>query len=54
VVTDADKAALVEHFAGKNGKAEAVVQRLWAYWRAAPAPTVTEFLAREPKGHDHV
>jgi len=52
--TDADKAALVEHFSRLNGKADAVVQRMWAYWRAAPAPTVTEFLAREPKGPAHV
>jgi len=47
--TDADNQALAEHFAGLNGTAETAGQRLWSYWRAAPAPTVGEFLAREPK-----
>ena len=40
---------LAEHFAKLNGTAEASGQRLWAYWKAAPSPTVAGFLASEPK-----
>ncbi len=47
--TDPDREALAEHFRGLNGTAEAAGQRLWAYWKAAPSPTVSEFLAKEPK-----
>jgi len=47
--SDADRQALAQHFGGLNGTAEAAGQRLWTYWRAAPSPTVTEFLAKEPK-----
>lgn len=45
--TDQDKAALAEHFKGLNGTAEAAGERLWNYWKAAPSPTVGEFLAHE-------
>jgi putative DNA primase/helicase len=46
-VSDEDRQALAAHFSTLNGSAEATVQRLWSYWKAAPAPTVTEFLANE-------
>ncbi len=49
MASDGDRDALAEHFRGLNGTAEAAGQRLWSYWRSAPAPTVGEFLAREPK-----
>ena len=48
--TDQDKAALEAHFSGLNGTAEAAGERLWTYWKAAPSPTVGEFLARERGG----
>jgi putative DNA primase/helicase len=44
---DADKQALTKHFSGLNGQSEAAGQRLWSYWKAAPAPTVGDFLAAE-------
>jgi hypothetical protein len=47
--TDSDKQALAKHFSGLNGTAGAASDRLWTYWRAAPAPTVGDFLAHEPK-----
>lgn len=47
--TDADRAALAAHFAGLNGQAEAAGERLWTYWRSAPAPTVAGYLAAEPR-----
>jgi P4 family phage/plasmid primase-like protien len=51
--TDADEQALVEHFSRLNGTAEATAQRLWTYWKAALAPTVSGFLAIETKGQTH-
>jgi len=49
MATDQDKAALVEHFSRLNGQSEVACERLWSYWRSAPVPTVTGFLAAEPK-----
>jgi len=46
-VSDEDRQALVAHFSTLNGSAEATVQRLWSYWKAAPSPSVSEFLAGE-------
>jgi putative DNA primase/helicase len=47
--SDEDRQALAKHFRGLNGTAEAAGERLWNYWRAAPTPSVTDFLAHEPK-----
>ncbi len=50
VVSDTDRAALVGYFHGLNGNANEVAGRLFNYWRAAAAPTVSDFLAREKGG----
>jgi phage/plasmid-associated DNA primase len=50
--SDADKQALAEHFSRLNGAAESAGERLWNYWKAAPSPTVSDFLAREPKAKE--
>jgi putative DNA primase/helicase len=47
--SDEDRQALAEHFRGLNGKSEATGQRLWSYWKAAPSPTVGDFLAAETR-----
>jgi hypothetical protein len=52
-VTPADVEALQEHLAGLNGTANAVAGRLFDYWRANAAPTVSGFLAIETKGRAH-
>jgi hypothetical protein len=46
---DADVQALAAYFEalGREG-AIASERRLWAWWRATPAPTVAAFLASEP------
>jgi putative DNA primase/helicase len=46
-VSDEDRQALVAYFSALNGSAEATVQRLWSYWKVAPSPSVSEFLANE-------
>jgi phage/plasmid-associated DNA primase len=48
-VTPADVEALQAHLAGLNGTAQATLDKLWVYWKAAPAPSVSEFLAAERK-----
>jgi hypothetical protein len=49
-VTEADVEALAAYF-GTLPKEKAIEaeRRLWPWWKAAPAPTVGEFLAREPR-----
>jgi len=47
--TDSERTALAEHFSRLNGTAEASGQRLWAYWKATPSPSVAGFLAAEPR-----
>ena len=45
-----DVQVLGEHLAALDAPAaEECSQRLWAYWKGATAPTVGDFLAREPK-----
>ncbi len=51
--TPEDVEALQAHLAGLNGTAQATLDKLWSYWKAAPAPTVSEFLATEGKGAPH-
>ena len=51
-VTPADVEVLQAHLAGLNGTAQATLDKLWIYWKAAPAPCVSEFLAGE-KGRTH-
>jgi hypothetical protein len=52
VVSETDRAALVGYFHGLNGNANEVAGRLFNYWRAAAAPSVSDFLALE-KGRAH-
>jgi putative DNA primase/helicase len=51
--SDEDRQALAAHFSTLNGSAEATAQRLWTYWKGAPAPSVSEFLATERRGAPH-
>jgi phage/plasmid-associated DNA primase len=48
-VTPADVEVLQAHLAGLNGTAQATVDKLWTYWKGAPAPSVSEFLERETR-----
>jgi hypothetical protein len=48
-VTPADVEALAQHFEALGREAAiASERRLWSWWKAAPQPTVSEFLAAEP------
>ena len=51
-VTPEDVEVLQAHLAGLNGTAQATLDKLWIYWKTAPAPCVSEFLAGE-KGRTH-
>jgi P4 family phage/plasmid primase-like protien len=49
--SDEDRQALVAYFSTLNGTATAAAGRLWAYWKFASKPSITEFLAAE-RGRD--
>lgn len=49
--TDNERAALVEHCKAlpDDGEVDALLLSLFGYWRKTSAPSLTAFLAREPK-----
>jgi len=47
--SEAERAELKAYFRTLNGTKDAAGERLWAFWKASPAPTVAAFLAREPR-----
>jgi hypothetical protein len=45
--SEGERQALASYFAGLNGTATDAGVRLFSYWRADPAPSVSAFLASE-------